>query len=199
MADMLATPEDLATHMQQDVDTASATLALELATGAIQDALGWRILQETVTGRSILPLGPGGLLQLPTAYLTALALTEGGITLVDGRDYSWTPSGLVTRMGWGAPYVFPLASVVPWRAYPILATYTHGFVASSVPQAIRGVCIQVATRLFDNPTGLRSENVGQAAEVKTIGSTYAFAGPTLTDVEAKALTKWMVTPLVVVA
>jgi hypothetical protein len=152
-----------------------------------------------VTGRAVLPLSPGGPVQLATAYLTALALVEGGAVLVDGRDYFWTPSGLVTRVGWGAPYVWPLATAGAWRSYPILATYTHGYAAANVPQLIRGVCLNVAARLFDNPTGLRSENVGQAAEVKTIGSTQAFVGPTLTDVEAQALIPWVVTPVVVVA
>jgi hypothetical protein len=53
VADTFATATDLATYLEQDsVDTASATQALELATGAVQTYCGWRILAETVTGLS---------------------------------------------------------------------------------------------------------------------------------------------------
>jgi hypothetical protein len=199
MADLLATASDLATLLQQDVDTSSATMALELATGAIQTECGWRILQETVTGLTVLPIAAFGPIQLPTAHLTSLAIIEGGVVLVDGRDYSWTEAGTATRMGWGGALVFPLSVAVPWRLYPIVVTYTHGYATVDVPQLIRGVCLNVAARMFDNPTGLRSETAGQAQEVKSTGDQQSFAGPTLTALEARALLPYKADPLVVVA
>jgi hypothetical protein len=199
MADQLASPTDLAALLQQDLDTSSAVLAIELATGAIQDELGWRVLQETVINQTVLPVSASGPIQLPTAYLTSVAVTEGGHPLRDGLDYAWTTAGLVSRIWWGAPYVYPRSTYGGWWMYPLVVTYTHGFPPANVPQKIRGVCLNVAARLFDNPTGLRSEGIGQSQEVKSTGDTQAFAGPTLTPLEARALAMWKASPLVVVA
>jgi hypothetical protein len=49
MADQLVTPSELASFLQQDLDTASATLAIEMATGKVQGAAGQRLVAATST------------------------------------------------------------------------------------------------------------------------------------------------------
>lgn len=182
MADKLASELDLATVLQQDIDTASATLALELATGAIQAFTGWRLIQETVV--DYLCIATGNMVVLPTARLTALAMTDYGIPLTQGDTMLWSTNGLVLRKMYQGRLDYPF-----WQ--PVLATFTHGWPPDQVPQQIRGVCLNVAARMFDNPTGLRSEGVGQAQEVKSPGGAASFAGATLTNEEAAALTPFL--------
>jgi hypothetical protein len=188
MADKLATEIDLATHLQQDVDTASATLALELATGSIQTEAGWRILQETVVGYVCTPVAD--VVTLPTCYLTALAMTDGAVTLVQGSTMLWSQNGVVLRTSWGG------RASLPFRG-PVVATFTHGYPDGLVPQTLRGICLMIAARNYDNPTGLRSEGVGQANEVKSPGGNVSFVGSTLTDEERRALQPWVVQPVAV--
>jgi hypothetical protein len=49
MADQLVTPEELASFLQKDLDTATATLLIELATGKVQAAAGQRLVAATST------------------------------------------------------------------------------------------------------------------------------------------------------
>lgn len=179
---MFASEVDLATLLQQDIDTASATLALELATGAIQDYAGWRIVEETVTG--YLCTFSGNMVVLPTARLTALSMVDYTITLVQGDTMLWNTNGLVLRKAFGGRFDYPFYG-------PVVATFTHGWPAAQLPQTLRGLCLNVASRLYDNPTGLRSEGVGSAQEVKSTGSPVSFVGATLTPEEARALTPYM--------
>jgi hypothetical protein len=188
VADKLASEYDLATWLQQDVDTASATLALELATGSIQNECGWRILAETVTDLLVTPAGH--MVTLPTARLTALAMTDNGQTLVQGNTMLWSPNGLVLRKAYNGLIDYPFIG-------PVIATFTHGYPVDSVPQAIRGVCLLVASRVYDNPTGLRSEGIGSSQEVKSPGGANSFMGATLTDEERRALGPYAAQPVAI--
>lgn len=49
MADRLVTPEELASFLQQDLDTATATLLIEMATGKVQAAAGQRLIAAVST------------------------------------------------------------------------------------------------------------------------------------------------------
>jgi len=49
MADQLVTPSELASFLQKDLDTATATLLIELATGKVQAAAGQRLVAATST------------------------------------------------------------------------------------------------------------------------------------------------------
>lgn len=188
MADQLASPYDLATWLQQDVDTASAVLALELATGSIQDECGWRIVAETVTGLLVTPVGH--MVTLPTMRLTALAMTDNGQPLVQGNTMLWSTNGLVLRKAYNGLVDYPFTG-------PVLATFTHGYPVDSIPQTVRGVCLLAASRVYDNPTGLRSEGIGSSQEVKSPGGANSFMGATLTDEERRTLGPYVVQPVAI--
>lgn len=153
MADMLATPTELAGKLQSDVDTYSATQALEQATGCIQDALGQTLLQVVNDAATL----DGGerILWLPQRPVTAV----GAVTTMDkwgtvltpvlGSEYRVRGPRLIW-MGYG-------------RAWPevVNVTYTHGYASAAViPQAVKRACLTVAAALYRNPTRLKSQTVG---------------------------------------
>lgn len=152
MADMLATPSDLASYIQSDLDTATATLALETATGWIQREVGHRVLEVT---NDTVTLDGGE----RTVYLPARPVASVGTVTTTDRygtvesavldvDYRIRDYRLI-RAGWRC--VWPEAVTV---------VYTHGYGTGAIPQVIRGVCLSVASRVYSNPDGIRQETVG---------------------------------------
>ena len=152
---MLATPSDLASHLQQDLDTATATLALEVATGWIKDDLGQNVLQ--ITNETVTLDGGDRTVYLPQRPVVSV----GAVTTTDYLGTTETPV-LNTdyrvrgyRLIWsGYGKVWPEVVTV---------TYSHGFTSVTVPQGIRGVCLSAAGRLYQNPDGLRSQTVGSVS------------------------------------
>jgi hypothetical protein len=156
MADMLATVADLATSMQTtvgdpDFDGGAATLALEVATGAVQAVAEQRIVQ--VVGDSvILDLDwdyCGLYLPLPEGPVTAVASVQVGATTVTDfttqlrrgrlwRAYGWRS---VTLPRWDAPST-------------VTVVYTHGYPAGDQRlQFARGVVLDVAKARYEALTG----------------------------------------------
>lgn len=142
MADMLVTPSELASSMQQDVDTATATLAIEIATGAVQAAAEQRIVQvvddELVLDLDVLDCGP--YLRLPEGPVTAVTSATVGASVV--TDFTPQPSrGRLWRsMGWRS------ATLPYWNApSTVTVVYTHGYPAGHQKlQLARGVVLELA-------------------------------------------------------
>lgn len=127
-----------------------ATLLVNSASAAIRGHCGWNISQETVTGDVLDGSGEWDL-WLPTKNLTAVtSVTENGVTLADPANYVWYRNGRLTRSGrWTS------------EAKAVVATYTHGYPTGHVKlELARSVCLTIAARLLNNPSGLRSETVG---------------------------------------
>ena len=153
MADLLATPVDLAAALQRDVDTASATLALEVATAVVQAAAGQRIVRATTTETTygdtdqVLRLK-----QRPVRSVTSV--TYGGTLLSQGTaSGTWrlTSGGLWRDAGWidavGEPY-------------PTVVVYEAGYETTEQEiQLGRGVCLSIARGLFTNPDGVTREQI----------------------------------------
>lgn len=169
-----ATPTELAGFVQADLDTYTATQALDIASQAIRDHCGWNISQETVIGK-VLDCDGSRSLWLPTLLLTALGpVVENGVTLTVLSGYDWTEYGRVIRAGrW------------PNQARSVTVTYTHGY--ATVPNSVKGVCLTVAGRMYQNPDALRSYTVGGVSESY---STTAGSSGALYDDEFTALEKY---------
>jgi hypothetical protein len=154
-----ATPTELAGFLQQDLDTYSATQALDIASQAIRDHCGWSITQESGAVETLDGSG-GQSVWLKTKLLTAVtSVTELGISLVATTGFDWTDAGQLIRIGRCWTY----------RPRSVVVTYTHGF--ATVPDSVKGVCLAVAGRRFQNPEGLRSQTVGGVSESYTIPAT----------------------------
>lgn len=155
---MLASPTDLAAALQRDVDTASATLALEVATAVVQAAAGQRIVRvtgetETVWG------GSDRVLRLSQRPVVSVAsVSYGGSLLTQGTaSGTWrvAPDGIWRDLGW---------SECSWEPSPVTVVYTHGFLAADQGiQLARGVALSVARGLFTNPDGVTREQIDDYA------------------------------------
>jgi hypothetical protein len=161
-----ATPADLASFLQvSSVDTASATLILQLVSDEIDAYIGQSLDQATVT--ALLLDGPAAgsaQLVLPGFPVSAVALIEvqeadGAWTpLADGVDYHWSTSGVVNRIFSSFDPNDPVQPAWPVWAKSIRVSYTRG--DSAALGAVKGVCLSASARMFINPAGLQSEQIG---------------------------------------
>lgn len=139
-----ATPAELASHLQvASVDTASATQLLNTASSAIRIYCGWSISSEDVTDEEFDGSGTRNL-WIETLLLTAVtSLTENGVLLVEGTDFDWTRYGKLVRRGhW------------PRTARSVVISYAHGY--ATVPDVVKGVCLDIAGRKYNNPQSTKS-------------------------------------------
>lgn len=162
MADQLATPSDLASLLQKDVDTASATLAVEVCTAVVQAAVdGQRIVLvtgdvDTVAGVTEqwlrlpqFPVVSVSSVQLDGATLTAGAPGSGTTTYRLINDRLYRGCGWQTYCGEPSTVGF---------------TYTHGYATGRQElQLGRGAVLSLARGLFENPSGVTSEKIDDYA------------------------------------
>ena len=171
-----ATTGELASWLQTTVDSSAATLALNVASSAIRTYCGWAISAETVTAE--LHDGTGARsLWLPTLKLTeVLLVVADGVTLVAGTDFDWTSYGKLIRNGrW------------PRTARSVAVTYTHGY--SVVPDVVKGICLTIAARAYDNPRGDKSHAEGMGIFTESATFADSSAG-SLSELERSALGKF---------
>jgi hypothetical protein len=143
MADMLVTAAELASAMQVDsVDTATATLAIEIATGAVQAAAEQRIIEvvgdEITLDLDALDCGP--YLRLPEGPVTAVTSAAVGATAVMDFTSQLSRGRLWRSMGWRS------ATLPYWNApSTVTVVYTHGYpVGHQKLQLARGVVLELA-------------------------------------------------------
>lgn len=156
MADQLATPEQLASALQQDLDTATANVWVNAATAVVQEAAGGqRILQVTgdvitLTGTtdSWLPLP-----QLPVTAVTAVLLDGDALTVgapgSGGLTYRRRGSRLWRGSGWQQ-----------YRGEPseITVTYTHGYAPGAQGlELARSAVLGLARAAYANASGATRE------------------------------------------
>lgn len=142
-----ATPAELASWLQvASVDTATATLQLNIATSDITTWCGWSIAQETDTEMSV-DVGEHGHLRvwLPTLRLTAVSEVVDDETTLTTDQYRFTRNGSLIRTDGKC-----------WTCKTVTATVTHGH--ETVPDIVKGVCLSVAGRAYTNPNAAKSTN-----------------------------------------
>lgn len=154
MVDQLASAADLAAALQvavADLNSASATLLLEVATGLVQAATGGQRLvlveddEVTLTGTTDSYLD---LPQIPVVEVSAVELD--GVALSAGTDYRVVGNRLWRGVGWQSGDE-PSEAVV---------TYSHGYAAAAQElQLARSVVLSLARSGYVNPSGTTSEGV----------------------------------------
>jgi hypothetical protein len=177
MADQLATPADLASALQQDVDTATATLLIETATAIVQEACGGQRIIEVVGDVVTLTGTTDSWLDLPQIPVTAVtSVVLDGITLSLGTDFKVFGNRLWRRQGWQSNYGWPWDAAgqgQPWYTYapptltwPInepsgaVTTYTHGYPTGHQRlQLARSAVLSLCATAYSNPSGASSESV----------------------------------------
>lgn len=150
MADQLVTPEELASFLQQDLDTATATLLIELATGKVQDAAGQLLVAGTATAVidvDVCDFGPW--LALPQSPVRSVSSV-----LIDGvaaTDWYLRSQRLWRLNGWNTN------SSVPTQVKP---TFTYGYLpGAQALQPARSDVFTLCAMAYPNPGGATSEAI----------------------------------------
>lgn len=138
-------PAELATTL-----TSTEAQRLEQAEALVRGFCGWHIApSRTVTAAQIRGTGTPTLL-LPSLFVTAVSsVSDDGTALTVEDDYTWSPAGVLTRLGY-------------WSTKLITITYTHGY--DTVPAEVTGVVQGVAQRAVQNPGSLVRTQDGPFAD-----------------------------------
>ncbi len=156
MADQLTTSGDLALIMQlASVDTATATLLIEVGTAIVQAAAGGQRIVG-VTGDTFTLIGTtDSWLDLPQIPVSAVSsITIDGTTVTagtDADDYKRIGNRLWRTNGWQTYCDIP--SIVT-------GTYSHGYAAGRQElQLGRGSVLSIIRGAYDNPSGVLRESI----------------------------------------
>lgn len=153
--DPLATVDELETHLGRDVDADQAQQWLELASGAVRAYCGWNLAREETT---FYFEGTGtSLITLPTLELISVEEVRANGTAVDADTIVWS------RQGQGHT-----AGSCWLRRTQYAVDVTHGY--DPVPDLLRLVTLDLASRQVHNPMGLVSATVGQVSRTWSSGS-----------------------------
>lgn len=183
MADQLATPSDLASWLQSDLDASTATVLVECATAVVQAACGGqRILQVDDDVMPVLGTTDSwlDLPQLPVTGVSSVVLD--GTTLTLGTDYKLFGSRLWRKLGWQSSYGWPwdypygyawpgyfpppsLAGGYPYQEPSgVVVTCTHGYAPGDQKlQLARQAVLSLAAGAYTNPSGATREQIDDYA------------------------------------
>lgn len=178
MADQLATPADLASLVQGDVDTATATLIIEACTAVVQAAAdGMRIVRvtseaATVTGTTEqwLPLPQIPVAAVSTVTLDGVALTAG-LPGSGGTTYRLVGNRLWRGCGWQT-----------YCGEPSTVSFVHTYGYATGDQKLqlgRGTVLSLGRGLLANPSGASSEKIDDYAVAYEKASAALDASPAL--------------------
>ena len=173
---------ELASYMQQDLDTASATLARDIATALVEEVTG---PLESRTSTVNLPVYADGTVELPARVVTS-------VTTV-------TLDAVAQTFIWKRP--FPVLWVDDWTPPAadewdyVEVTFTHGYPV--VPPLAKAIALAAASRAYTvtPPPGVTLQ-IDDYRE-STTGGDAAAATTTLTAHERRALASLGGSPAVV--
>lgn len=184
MADQLATPADLASALQQNLDASTANLWLDVCTAVVQAAADNQRIVEVV-GATLTVMGlTSPWLALPQIPVTAVA----SVTLDGTALTAVAPGGAITgyrRVG------NKLWRTAGWQTYvgepsEVTVVCTHGFPAASQDlQLGRGAVISIAKLAYANVSGVKSEKIDDYAVVYEAAAAAMEASPHLSKALAK--------------
>lgn len=176
MATALVTPEELASWLQEDIDTATATLLISQATSVVQEVTGQALIR--VTGDvAVLEGSPDQYIELPQRPVTAVSsvtFQDGNLAPVtlDATQYQPVGNRLWRGFGWQyATVLIPPARIPYWRylTYPppstITVTYDHGWAPGAWQlEPARTAVLALCAQAYANPGGSRSVAVDDYSE-----------------------------------
>lgn len=150
------TEQELATFMQQTLDTATATAVIEGACGVVEGYCGQAFTVTAGEVKTLATYAGGYRFRIPVGPLTAVTSVVDAET-AQPVDFVWHSGSLV---GLDEPTDY------------VIVTYDYGW--TTPPAAVKAVTLAVAARAYVNPAGLRTENVDDY-QVNYWGDGSAFA------------------------
>lgn len=154
---MLVTLDEFASHLQEDVDTATATLAIEIATGVVQAATCQRLIFVAADPFTLYldEYDTGHYLELPELPVTAASnFTVGGAAVTDVTPD--LPRGRLYRpAGWRSSVTYPL-----YAPSTVTGIYSHGLQPGDRRlQFARSLVLALAAAAYGNPGGASREQI----------------------------------------
>jgi hypothetical protein len=150
------------------LEQAQIQTALEIASAMIRN--GRREFSPVTSEVELVDSSPAAETVMTSRYripVTNVLLVEefdgSTYTTVDASEYTWTADGIIQRLSWRC-----------WRPglAAVRVTYDHGY--TTLPRDVAGVCLRLASRLLNNPSGtsLVREALGDASvEYSAAGGT----------------------------
>lgn len=191
-ADALVTPAELASWLQSDVDTATATLLIASATALVQAETGQRLVQ-VLGDTAVLDGSPEAWLSLPQRPVTAVSSVTMqdanlGPVVLDSSQYTVRGNRLWRAWGWQFSAIFmPPVRMLGYQylTYPppsqITVVYDHGRPAGHPDlEFARTAVLALCASAYANP------NISRSVTVDDYTETYADA---LAGMQLPAMTK----------
>jgi hypothetical protein len=140
----LATASELASYLQQDLDTSTAVLVLSVASAELEAAADTKF-SSTAATYTVEGVGQR-YISLPHYPIIAVqSVTVDGVATT---DYTRIASTLYRIVGFGGVSAYAAAVVV---------TYTYGYTA--VPDDVKGAVLEMAAQAYANPERAVREQV----------------------------------------
>lgn len=141
----LASAADFSAYLGDDVsESPRAAALLDIASDLVR-AYTRQTISAVVGDVALLRADGSVWLHLPERPVTHITeLSVGGVT-APPAEYAWTADGTVVWRAWAVGTV-------------VRVTYDHGYV--TIPGDIRSAVLALASRLWQNPHGIRSESEG---------------------------------------
>jgi hypothetical protein len=161
VADQLATPEQLASALQQDLDAATADVWLNAGTAVVQNAAGRQRIVEVEDDEAELIGTTESWLWLPQRPVSAVeSVTLDGVELTAGTgddEYDRYGARLWRTCGWAA---------CSWKPSRVAIVYTHGYPTGDQGlEMARSSVLALAKSVYPNPTGATQIKIDDYAEV----------------------------------
>lgn len=140
-----ATESELASYLQKDLDTASATLALTLASGefSAEAETWWTATTATYTTAGI------GCTEIELPYRNVTAVDEVRVNGVAITGWTLRVGTIYRLAGFGYRFAYPPDQID--------VDLTHGY--TTVPDDVKLATLEIAAGLYDNPGGVISESI----------------------------------------
>lgn len=163
MADQLATPEQLASYLQSDLDAATADVLLNAATAVVQEAAGGQRILEVVDDTFTTVGLTDSWLALPQIPVTAVesASIDGAALTLGAPGDATTTYRVVGNRLWRTD---------GWQSYigepsEVTGVYTHGYPAGHQGlELARMATLALAAVPYSNPSGATQVKVDDYAE-----------------------------------
>lgn len=145
----LATPSELASWLQQDLDASTANLLLTLASARFELESGTKF---SATAGTYQVEGRGQpVIALPrTPVISVTAVRVAGVTLA-ASEYTLVISNLYRVIGWGRIFG-PTIATAPYVGFPpdlVEVDYTYGY--ATVPDDVKGAVLETAGVAYNSP------------------------------------------------
>lgn len=167
----LATPSELASYLQQDLDASTANLALTTASGLFELEANTKFASTAATW-TVEGCGQA-VLAIPHHPLIAVVQVRVDSTVISSSDYALVGQNLYRLTGWGGRL---------WRPQKVEVDLTYGY--TSVPDDVKLAVLDLAAEEYRNPSNAVSEQIDDYM-VRYEAGTQILTGPNWRDIAAR--------------